>query len=114
MIIEYRNNRDEIISQYKAQGFSLKEDLISNNHTYLIFEVHEDWLNTTLRPLRNKLLQSSDKYMLGDWVDNLVAQGLYVAVKKYRQALRDLPKTATINSINWPRNPLGNLDDTDS
>ena len=53
---------------------------------------------STLRTRRNELIKATDAYALQDVM-------LTNDMKTYRQALRDLPETVDLNSIQYPVNP---------
>lgn len=59
----------------------------------------------SIRPERNILLQESDKYMFSDYPITAVKKQEFVI---YRQELRDLPQTITLENPNFPLEPSEN------
>ncbi len=63
---------------------------------------YEKWINEYVRPKRNSLLTSSDKYVAPDYP---ITRRNREKWKKYRQQLRDITKTIEKENENWPEAP---------
>ena len=73
---------------------------ITSRHTELEF-----WLNSIVRPERDRRLAASDKYMLPDYP---ITSQQRANVETYRQGLRDFPGSLTqiTDPIPWLAEPL--------
>jgi len=105
--IKYTNNKNKLIEQKTLEGLILTEEAIQDDGDYLIFLTKEEWLDSYVRPERDKLLRESDIYMLEDWSDVLKVKGKHNEMKQYRQSLRDLPENITGSDFKWPVFPEG-------
>lgn len=86
-----KRTRKELLTFHEQEGNVLIEDRIEGDgRSFLIFISKEEWIDSVVRPERDKLLRESDFLMLQDIVDDLTPAE-YIEIKTYRQALRDAP-----------------------
>lgn len=86
--------------------YELKESPIvfdlSKEYIPVYFRETQENLLKSIRPERDKLLQETDKYMLSDYP---IASPDKTLIMGYRQKLRNLPETITLEKPEFPVKP---------
>jgi len=88
----------------------MKQYIIIDNVNWVINENENGEITDierlyTIRLIRNQLLTDTDKYMLVDKYE-LLTDEQKIAIKTYRQELRDLPEIVNVNNPIFPVKPI--------
>lgn len=97
-------NENIIINEQLSKGLKLIEYQNLFDGDFLVFSNLDEWINLNVRPIRDQILDKTDKLMLRDIVDKCTLQEL-IQIKQWRQALRDITTTITTFQTIWPTKP---------
>lgn len=103
------NNKDMTLKKEKDRGLFLSSENINKDGFFLEFMDKEEFINTKIRPDRNRCLSETDFLLLPDMIEKMTKDEI-ADIKKYRQELRDIPQNITTDNITWPDKPkIGNF-----
>ena len=96
-------NEHTIFGEFNAEALGVTVEEYEPEATGPVDLTNEE-VAERMRLKRDKLLEASDYYMMADYP---ASDSGVVAVKAYRQALRDITKqTGFPNEIEWPKLPV--------